>query len=157
VAVGIAAGPAFAQPGPPSEAGVQPVEVAGNPPLVCPAGQYALRVNPVDATHNVTVPNDGSGTLTVDVTDTAAGQVFSFSVVGDIAVRRVTAKGGPNANVYNYVAPAYPNGIAADSGLHAPLGAGPNDSLYFDLSYIDFCFIPSPYNYNGTGTGVATA
>ncbi|WP_031486579.1 hypothetical protein [Streptomyces bicolor] len=152
LAVGLAAGPASAQAGPPSEAGVQPLEFLGTPDLVCPPGEMVtgLSVPPEDLTFPVNIPNDGSGVVTVDVTDTAQGEIFSFSIEGDIAATQVTAVGGTNANVYMYNATTgFPGGIAADAQLHAPLGQGPDGSQYEDLIRIDFCFKPSPYNGNG--------
>lgn len=147
VAVGVAASPALALPGPPSGAGVQPAEVpfpGGDP--VCPAGSTALRINePFSEGTSVTnIPGDGTLTLTIHGSD---NQTFDFSITGATAARQVFVKGGPNQNLYNYdAAHGFPNGISSDTALHAPLGAGPNGSKFFGLSHIDFCLIPSPYN-----------
>jgi hypothetical protein len=147
VALGVAASPALAQAGPPSGAGVQPVEVpfpGGEP--VCPTGSTPLRIDePFTAgTRVASIPGDGTLTLTIHGAD---NQTFDFSINGSAAARQVFVKGGPNQNLYNYdTAHGFPNGVSADTGLHAPLGAGPNGSLFFGLSHIDFCFVPSPYN-----------
>ncbi|MFI9151010.1 hypothetical protein [Streptomyces sp. NPDC053367] len=141
--VGFAAGPASAQPGPASDAGVQPVEVEGNPPVSCPAGATGFRVEDPE-TGPVDIPGDG--TLQLTVTDTPEGQVFSFDIPPSArrAAVEVTAKGGTGgANVYSYDASTgFPGGIAADGSLHAPLNPS---GKYADLSHIDFCVIPSDY------------
>jgi hypothetical protein len=52
--------------------------------------------------------------------------------------------------VYLYhAATGFPEGIAEDAELHAPLGQGRGGGQYEDLERIDFCFVPSPYNDNG--------
>jgi Prealbumin-like fold domain len=103
---------------------VNPVEVAGNP--LCPAGTIELKVEPVtDGTFT-----DGTLTVTVDVRNTAAGQVFDFT--SNIGVDAVIAKGGPNGNVYTYSPEA-----TADTGLHAPVGPS---GMFSGLSHISFCY-----------------
>lgn len=140
VAVGFAASPA-------SAAQVPPRLVPGNP--TCPAGTVSFKVEPVPSgtsTHQL----PGGGEITLFVDTTAAGQQFDFVIEDDVAARHVIAKGGPNANVYTYnAATGFANGITADDDLHAPVN--PNTGDYFDLSHIDFCLIPSPYNGNGNG------
>ncbi|MGW1952361.1 hypothetical protein ACWCPI_06295 [Streptomyces sp. NPDC001920] len=133
VAIGISAGPAAA-------ASVTPVLVMGNPPLACPAGSVGFRVDPpVDTTVPVTVDGE-SGTVIVDFN--ANTTQVSFDTTGDIAVRQVTVKGGPNANRYIYDAnstpTSFPDGIAADTGLTAPPNPGGNIPT---ISHVDFCVI----------------
>ncbi|MEU8028332.1 hypothetical protein [Streptomyces sp. NPDC049099] len=142
-ALGVAAGPASAQAGPPSDAGVQPVEVEDNPPVSCPAGATGFRVED-PTTGTVSIPGDGTFQLTV--TDTTAGQVFSFSIpaTDQRAAVKVTAKGGTGgANVYTYDSTTgFPTGITMDGSLHAPINPS---GKFADLSHIDFCVIPSRY------------
>jgi hypothetical protein len=141
VAFGVAAGPA-------SAAEVPPVFVEGTPAQVCPDGSTALRVFPNQSgqTFPVSIPGDGSGTLTP--TFNASGTTVSFVTTGPIAVSQVTVKGGPNANRYIYNdTTGFPNGIRADSGLVSPINPGGNLP---EISHVDFCFTPSPY---GDGNG----
>ena len=143
VALGIAAGPASAQAGPASDAGVQPVEVDDNPPVSCPTGATGFRVED-PTTGTVSIPGDGSFQITV--TDTPQGQVFSFNIPPNDhrAAVKVTAKGGTGgANVYTYDSAAgFPDGIAADGSLHTPINPS---GKYADLSHIDFCVIVTRY------------
>jgi hypothetical protein len=107
---------------------VNPVPEPGNPS--CPAGTTTLKVEPVaDGTFT-----DGTLTVTIDVRDTAAGQVFDWT--SDILVSQVIAKGGPNANVYTY-----PGGSTGDTGLHAPTGPS---GRFAGLSHISFCYGAQP-------------
>jgi hypothetical protein len=139
VAVGISASPAAA-------AAVNPVLVPGNPALACPEGAEAFRVGgipgvpPVDTTVPVTVDSE-SGTVIVDFSDDLL-QV-SFNTTGNIAIRQVTVKGGPDANRYIYDAnstpTSFPDGIAMDTGLVPPLNPGENPP---QISHVDFCVIP---------------
>lgn len=133
LAVGISAGPAAA-------AAVNPVLVDGNPPLVCPTGSVGFRVDPpVNTTVPVTV--DGSSG-TVVVTFTAGTTLVNFNTTGNLAVRQVTVKGGPDANRYIYNATStptsFPDGIAADTGLMSPTNPGGQVPT---ISHVDFCVI----------------
>ncbi|HEU0214109.1 MAG TPA: hypothetical protein VFR13_08505, partial [Jiangellaceae bacterium] len=86
---------------------VDPVQVPGNAP--CPAGLTELKVEPVaDGTFT-----DGTLTVTIDVRDTADGQVFDWT--SNIGVDVVIVKGGNASNVYTYVPES-----TGDTGLHAP-------------------------------------
>jgi len=68
------------------------------------------------------------------VTKTECGPVFSFD--SDVAVVRVTAKGGTEgANVYDYDPPTYGDGICTRPLTRVGSNAG--------LSHIDFCFSPA--------------
>ncbi|WP_369246698.1 hypothetical protein [Streptomyces sp. R41] len=93
----------------------------------------------------VTIPGDGTFQLTVS--NTAQGEVFSFSIpaTDHRAAVKVTATGVTGAvNVYTYDSTTgHPDGIAADGPLHAPVN--PKTGLYADLSRIDFCVKPTKY------------
>ena len=103
---------------------VNPTLVPGN--ASCPAGTTELKVEPVtDGTFS-----DGTLTVTIDVRDTAGGQVFDWT--SNIGVDAVIAKGGPNSNVYTYS----PESIG-DTGLHAPANAS---GKFAGLSHISFCY-----------------
>ncbi|MFI6011639.1 hypothetical protein ACIBAG_22970 [Streptomyces sp. NPDC051243] len=134
VAIGISASPAAA-------AAVNPVFVPGNPPLVCPAGAEGFTIDPpVDTTVPVTV-DSASGDVIVDFSEDLL-QV-SFNTTGNLAIRQVTVKGADDANRYIYDAnstpQSFPNGIAADTGLVAPINMGGNPP---EISNVDFCVIP---------------
>jgi LPXTG-motif cell wall-anchored protein len=88
-----------------------------------------LKVEPVeDGTFT-----DGTLTVTIDVTDTADGQVFSWT--SNIGVDAVFVKGGPGGLLYTYDPPAESTG---DTGLHAPVN--PNNNMFFGLSHVSFCY-----------------
>jgi hypothetical protein len=109
---------------PASATHVTPTQEPGNPS--CPPGTTTLKVEPVtDGTFT-----DGTLTVTIDVRDTAAGQVFDWT--SNIGVDVVIAKGGPNANVYTYVGES-----TGDTGLHAPANAS---GKFAGLSHISFCY-----------------
>jgi hypothetical protein len=149
VAVGLAAAPASAQPD------VNPILIPGNPPLTCPAGGEGIRVPAVDAEYDIELQNGETGVLDVDVSDDGTLLTFSIEDGGEIAVRSVTVKGGPNANRYIYnAANGFPGGTTADDDLTSPVNPGGNIP---EISHIDFCFIPSPYNGKGGNGGNGTA
>ncbi len=112
----------------PSDEGITPDLVAGNPTL-CSGG---IRIDPpASGTFNL----DAFGnSVTVTITnDPDCGEVFSWSVSGNVVIDHVIAKGGPDANDYDYTG----TDIQSDGNLHSPLaGSG----KYADLSHIDFCF-----------------
>jgi hypothetical protein len=109
---------------PASATHVTPTLVPGN--ASCPVGTTELKVEPVaDGTFS-----DGTLTVTIDVRDTAAGQVFDWT--SNIGVDVVIAKGGPNSNVYTYVGES-----TGDTGLHAPANAS---GKFAGLSHISFCY-----------------
>jgi LPXTG-motif cell wall-anchored protein len=104
---------------------VSPTEVPGN--ARCPEGLTELKVEPVaDGTFT-----DGTLSVTIDVRDTAEGQVFDWT--SNIGVDVVIVKGGPNSNVYTYDPES-----TGDTGLHAPVN--PNNDKFFGLSHISFCY-----------------
>jgi LPXTG-motif cell wall-anchored protein len=106
---------------------VSPTEVPGN--AKCPAGLTELKVGnggpPVDGTFT-----DGTLTVTIDVRDTAEGQVFDWT--SNIGVDVVIVKGGPNSNVYTYDPES-----TGDTGLHAPVVSS---GKFAGLSHISFCY-----------------
>ena len=103
---------------------VTPVEQPGNP--ACPAGTTTLKVEPVaDGTFS-----DGTLTVTIDVRDTAAGQVFDWT--SNIGVDVVIVKGGNASNIYTYDPEA-----TTDTGLHAPAN---RSGTFAGLSHISFCY-----------------
>jgi hypothetical protein len=103
---------------------VDPVQVPGNAP--CPAGLTELKVEPVaDGTFT-----DNTLTVTIDVRDTADGQVFDWT--SNIGVDVVIVKGGNASNVYTYVPES-----TGDTGLHAPENRSGN---FAGLSHISFCY-----------------
>jgi hypothetical protein len=119
--------------GGPSGLGVQPTQVAMAPANACAGGD------------KIEDPSDGvypwsfggfDGTITIDVTNTSAGPVFSFEtnthglVPDDHVVTSLYVKGGPTANFYQYAAP----GVSADTGLHAPVN--PKNGKYYGLSHL---------------------
>jgi hypothetical protein len=113
---------------PASATHVTPTLVAGN--ASCPAGTTELKVEPVtDGTFS-----DGTLTVTIDVRDTAAGQVFDWT--SNIGVDVVIVKGGPNSNVYTYVGES-----TGDTGLHAPAN---RSGTFAGLSHISFCYDAEP-------------
>ena len=103
---------------------VSPTTVQGN--AQCPAGMTELKIDPVvDGTFT-----DGTLTVTIDVRDTAAGQVFDWT--SNIGVDVVIVKGGNASNVYTYVGES-----TGDTGLHAPANRSGN---FAGLSHISFCY-----------------
>jgi len=101
--------------------------VAGNPS--CADGfkyENPLGGDVVDGTLDL----PGAAYITIDVTNTSAGPVFSFTASGFL-VSQVTVKGGPNAYQYFYEPPT-----GADSGLHSP--TNPNNGKYYGLSHLCF-------------------
>ncbi|MER6344509.1 hypothetical protein ACWC10_09450 [Streptomyces sp. NPDC001595] len=140
VALGLAAGPAAAQPGPPSDAGVQPVEVPGNPTFASldPEvwGTFDCEGTPI----RIEDPQEGDVSGPVTITNVDDNNTFDFVIDDDFAAIGVIVKGGPNANVYDY----RPTGIQADENLHAPIN--PNNGTFYGLSHIDFCLIPDGNN-----------
>ena len=113
---------------------VNPIFVPGNPTcaqLVNDPDVVELRIQPVvDGTYTL-----NGFSVTIDVRDTAQGQVFDFT--SNTAVDAVFVKGGPNGNLYVYDPP-----VTTDTSLHAPLNTSNN--RWFGLSHLSFCFVPRP-------------
>ncbi|NLE75859.1 MAG: hypothetical protein GX605_03785, partial [Chloroflexi bacterium] len=113
---------------------VAPVFVSGNPSCTSLGYAYEYKVDPptsgayaIDSFFYVTVANDGT--------------YFNWS--SNLGMDAVIAKGGPSANLYRYIPPAY-----SDTGLHSP--KGPSGKPY-GLSHISFC-----YNQKSTPTPTPT-
>ncbi|HET6776098.1 MAG TPA: LPXTG cell wall anchor domain-containing protein [Acidimicrobiales bacterium] len=88
-----------------------------------------LKVEPVeDGTFT-----DGTLTVTIDVTDTDGGPVFSWT--SNVGVDAVFVKGGPGGLLYVYDPPAESTG---DTGLHAPVN--PSNGKFYGLSHASFCY-----------------
>jgi uncharacterized repeat protein (TIGR01451 family) len=99
----------------------------------CPAGYQELRIEPVaDGTYT-----NGTLTVTIDVRDTAEGQVFDWT--SNLGVDIVIAMGGPDTNRYTYDPPTE---IKADTGLHAPVD--PSNNQFYGLRHISFCYDITP-------------
>ncbi len=113
--VALVAATALAVVGVATAAHVEPLFVAGNPS--CGDG---LLIQPV--------ASGTYGDITITVNDTAQGQTFDFTSTS--LVQSIVVKGGPNANVYTYVAP----GVSSDTGLHSPLNA--KNGKYYGLSHL---------------------
>jgi hypothetical protein len=113
---------------PASATHVPPTTQAGN--VACPAGLTELKVEPVaDGTFT-----DGTLTVTIDVRDTADGQVFDWT--SNIGVDVVIVKGGNASNIYTYDPEA-----TTDTGLHAPAN---RSGTFAGLSHISFCYDAEP-------------
>jgi hypothetical protein len=109
---------------PASATHVAPTTQPGN--VSCPAGLTELKVEPVvDGSFT-----DGTLTVTIDVRDTAAGQVFDWT--SNIGVDVVIVKGGNASNVYTYDPES-----TGDTGLHAPAN---RSGSFAGLSHISFCY-----------------
>ncbi len=95
---------------------------------------------------------DVVGTVTVTITNTECGQVFSWSVTTGIIMNQIVVKGGNDANVYDYSS----NDLTEDSYLHSPVNASGN---YAGISHIDFCFdyepMPTAPTCEATGDALA--
>lgn len=129
-------------PGPPTTTlGVQPQGIHGNPTCndVTAAEDFLFefKLEPV-VSGTFPLAFDGlTGSVTVTVGSDPQGQVFDFSFTGDFVAATIVVKGGPNANLYDYVAASFAPGASADTFLHAPVN--PNNNRFFGLSHISFC------------------
>ncbi len=122
---------------PSSPVGITPTLVAGNPSL-CERG---TRIDPpVSGSYNL---DTFGNQVTITITSSACGEVFSWSVPGNIVIDQIVAKGGnQGANVYDYTGET--SSPTSDGYLHAPRNFNDNTGVYSttyaDLSHIDFCF-----------------
>jgi len=129
-AIAVVAPSARAQAGDPSDQGVQPTFVAGNPTCtdVLGSGYFELKDDPPGDKTGFT-----DGTLSVDL-DYHDANLVDF--VANLGVDAVIVKGGPDADSYVY----NPEDLD-DADLHAPLNtntSNPND--YFGISHVSFCY-----------------
>ncbi|HEX6303787.1 MAG TPA: SpaA isopeptide-forming pilin-related protein, partial [Anaerolineales bacterium] len=129
-------------PGPPTTTlNVQPIGVHGNPSCsdVTDPGDFLFefKLEPV-VSGTFPLSFDGlTGSVTVTVRNTADGQVFDFSFSGDFVAATIIVKGGPDANLYDYIAASFAPGASADTDLHAPVN--PSNNKFYGLSHISFC------------------
>ncbi|MFI7411079.1 hypothetical protein ACIBU0_20700 [Streptomyces sp. NPDC049627] len=143
LAVTFAAGPASAQPGPPSDSGKQPVEVPDNPTF----STLPATIPPFDCDRIVKVDPVTAGSFgdddEVTIRNIGTDNTFDFVISDDFAAIGVIVKGGPNANLYDY----RPTGIQADEDLHAPLNTSSRPANdFYGLSHVDFCLVEDHNN-----------
>lgn len=126
---------AFANdPGPQLGSAVAPEFTAGNPTCAdLISGEdfdTEFKLEPVQDG----VFTDGVLTVTVNVRNTSAGQVFDYEVDGGSVVA-IFVKGGPDGNLYDY----RPMGAqTSDVDLHAPINH--SNGRFYGLSHISFCY-----------------
>ncbi|MFF7351654.1 MULTISPECIES: hypothetical protein [Streptomyces] len=97
--------------------------------------------NPV--TGPVAIPGDGNLQLTIG--SNAQGEVFGFNIPSSAhrSVVQVAVTGSTGVNVYKYDSTTgFPDGKAADTGLHALANANGKDP---DITRIDFCVKTTKY------------
>ena len=132
----VTGGGATTSSGQTSGRGVPAVLVPGNPTCgdLSPSEGYTeFKID--KAPTNGVYPVPEGGTVTIS---NATSTTFDWSATG-IIVYKVVAKGGPDANLYDYV----PLGGATwDTGLQAPIN--PNNNQPYGLSHVSFCFKPAP-------------
>ncbi|MGW3203330.1 hypothetical protein [Streptomyces sp. NPDC001135] len=91
----------------------------------------------------VAIPGDGNLQLTVS--NGTQGQVFGFSIPSSAhrSAVQVTVTSSTGAKVYKYdSSTGFPDGTAADAGLHAPATSSGKDP---DITRIDFCVKTTKY------------
>jgi Prealbumin-like fold domain len=97
------------------------------------SGIQELRVEPVaDGTYS-----NGTLTVTIDVRNTGAGQVFDITSA-NIGISAVAVKGGNDTNRYLFDPPKTAPPLIKD--LHAPVGS---NGRFSGLSHISFCYFPA--------------
>jgi hypothetical protein len=110
-------------------ASVEPVLVPGNPD--CPEGTHELiKIEPVES---------GSYMVNGDIVTISVDGLY-FDWTSTHGIDAVIAKGGPNANIFNYDDPLNPGGEEAfsDTDLSAPIN--PETQMPYGLSHITFCY-----------------
>ena len=114
---------------------VDPTVQSGNPS--CPHGTKEIKFEGGNLVSGKSLSATMDGQLvTVTITNVdVGGGTFDFSVDGGLA-HVVIAKGGPNANVYDY----RPGGVAHDDGLTTPIN--PTNGKPYGLSHVSFCVVP---------------
>ncbi len=109
-------------------ASVEPVVITGNPTCVGLGYDFGFKIDP--PTPGTYPAGNGSITWT-----TADGVYLDW--ISTFGIDAVLVKGGPNAHLYVYNPPALAFG---DTGLHAPLGAGPGGNQPYGISHLEFCY-----------------
>jgi hypothetical protein len=114
---------------PASATHVEPILIPGNPTCGSLGFENEFKVDE----EMVESGDFGDGDLLVSILvySTSDGQEFDWSA--NFALSVVVAKGGPDANLYEYD-PA----VASDTGLHAPFNA--NSGQWYGLSHLSFCY-----------------
>ncbi|WP_105258431.1 DUF7507 domain-containing protein [Pseudoalteromonas sp. T1lg88] len=127
---------AFAEdPGAPSDNGVQPEYVEGNPTCFELTGVEGL------LEYRINDPGDGmwsNGEINVDI-DIQPDKTFDWTVSGGVIIQSIFVKGGPAGNLYEYYADSGEITLS-DGGLHSPVNH--KNGNYYGLSHISFCYTP---------------
>ncbi|END3383074.1 hypothetical protein ABL118_001633 [Vibrio alginolyticus] len=122
-------------PGEPTDNGVHPMFVEGNPTCSDLMGNVEGLVEyRIDGDQlGDGVLGDGELSVTIDV---QPDKTFDWSSSGGI-VHSIFVKGGPNGNFYEY----YSDGgviTYSDGNLHSPVN--PKNGNYYGLSHVSFCY-----------------
>ncbi|WP_105200433.1 hypothetical protein [Pseudoalteromonas sp. T1lg10] len=134
VGLALSAQNAFADhPGGPSDNGVQPIYVDGNPTCADLMGDdieglLEYRINEVGSG---TFPTGDGTSVYIDV---RPDKTFDWVASGMI-VHSIFVKGGPAGNLYEYS-----ELTNSDGGLHSPVNH--KNGNYYGLSHISFCYVP---------------
>jgi hypothetical protein len=109
---------------------VDPIFVPGNPTCSDFGDWIEYKIDdPMSGNYS-----DGTLNVFVQINSTAMGTTFDF--LANQNVYAVVAKGGPNANLYQYE-----DAVREDTGLHAPINK--RNNKYYGLSHISFCYKPA--------------
>lgn len=124
-------------PGDPSDNGVQPEFVGGNPTCGDLMGNIdGLVEYRIDGSQlGDSMLGDGDLSVTIDV---QPDKTFDWTVSGGI-VYSIFVKGGPGGNLYEY----YMEGgeiTYSDGNLHSPVNS--KNGNYYGLSHVSFCYVP---------------
>jgi len=130
-------------PGPQYGAAVAPQFVAGNPTcgsFISGEDVEEFKIQPVTGG---TFSFNGFSVTITPVTlapsgGTLGGPGFDWEATGGL-VLGVVAKGGPNANLYDYEGLG---GLTSDDDLHSPVNH--SNLRFYGLSHISFCVVPAP-------------
>ena len=123
----------------PSGLNVTPLTVPGNPGVGAYCTPDAFRINFGSGAGELPAVSGWfdipGGQIFLDFYNSPCGPAFDWVAGPGIVMEVMVVKGGPNANVYDYVA----NGLAPteDTYLHSPLAGG---GTYAGVSHIDFCY-----------------
>lgn len=111
----------------PTSKGIVPTTVLGtnNPNIGC------KRFDP-PVEGNLALDNYGN-TINIVISNSACGEVLSWSVADNIVVDQIIAKGGNGYNIYDYSGTGY----TSDGNLHCPVNASGG---FAGFSHYDICF-----------------